>query len=185
MNTTSSIPPTNKNETQGIARPLANYHPTVWGEFHPTVWGEFFIHLLASENQIDHAQMQQRVEMLKEEVRTMFFMSSTAYDGRWVEEEMNLVDALQRLGLAYHFEEEISEALARIHGSQMMVASENLHVVSLRFRLLRQGAYEISSATKEKNQKGGVRDADRRNHLCPSTVHRRPPRLPAKVVALL
>ncbi|MQM18192.1 hypothetical protein Taro_051179 [Colocasia esculenta] len=137
MNTSSSIPPTNKNEAQGIARPLAN--------FHPTVWGEFFIHLLASENQIDHAQVQQRVEMLKEEVRTMFSMSSTAYDGRRVEEEMNLVDALQRLGLAYHFEEEISEALARIHGSQMMVVRENLHVVSLRFRLLRQGAYEISS----------------------------------------
>ncbi|MQM01907.1 hypothetical protein Taro_034666 [Colocasia esculenta] len=132
MNTSSSIPPTNKNEAQGIARPLANYHPTVWGEF--------FIHLLASENQIDHAQVQQRVEMLKEEVRTMFSMSSTAYDGRRVEEEMNLVDALQRLGLAYHFEEEISEDLARIHGSQMMGVSENLHVVSLRFRLLRQGA---------------------------------------------
>ncbi|MQM18191.1 hypothetical protein Taro_051178 [Colocasia esculenta] len=89
--------------------------------------------------------MQQRVEMLKEEVRTMFSMSSTAYDGRRVQEEMNLVDDLQRLGLAYHFEKEISEALARIHGSQMMVVSDDLHTTALRFRLLRRQGYDIPS----------------------------------------
>ncbi|MQM23837.1 hypothetical protein Taro_056907 [Colocasia esculenta] len=126
-----------------LQKDLASSHPLA--NFHPTVWGDFFIHLLASENQIDHGQLQQRVEMLKEEVQMMFSMSSTTHDGRRVEEEMNLVDALQRLGLAYHFEKEISEALARIHGSQMMVVSDDLHIVSLRFQLLRMGGYDIPS----------------------------------------
>lgn len=66
-----------------------------------------------------------------------------------LEEEMDLIDALQRLGLAYHFEEEINQALARIHEHALIEVdqSKDLRVVSLHFRLLRQQGYSVSSGS--------------------------------------
>lgn len=56
-------------------------------------------------------------------------------------QEIQLITALQHLGVAYHFEKEIDEALSRIHKDH--VDSDDLHFVSLRFRLLRQHGYYV------------------------------------------
>ena len=60
--------------------------------------------------------------------------------------ELNLIDAIQRLGVAYHFEKEIADALIRIHNtySDKEDDSDDLHTISLRFRLLRQEGYNAS-----------------------------------------
>ena len=60
--------------------------------------------------------------------------------------ELNLIDAIQRLGMAYHFEKEIADALIRIHNtySDKEDDSDDLHTISLRFRLLRQEGYNAS-----------------------------------------
>ncbi|KAI9178174.1 hypothetical protein LWI28_023556 [Acer negundo] len=58
-----------------------------------------------------------------------------------------LIDSLstpyQRLGVAYHFEEEIKEAL-NLHLNDVMITTD-LHETSLQFRLLREHGHSISS----------------------------------------
>lgn len=63
-------------------------------------------------------------------------------------QEMQLIDALQRLGVAYHFEKEIDMALSKIYEDHIHDDDcyyEDLHFVSLRFRLLRQHGYNVPS----------------------------------------
>nr|WNI01967.1 terpene synthase [Psidium guajava] len=66
-------------------------------------------------------------------------------------ESLAVVDALQRLAIDYHFEDEIEAFLQRhflISTSQYhshRVDANNLHEAALRFRLLRQGGYPIPS----------------------------------------
>ncbi|KAJ8622266.1 hypothetical protein MRB53_030795 [Persea americana] len=83
------------------------------------------------------AQTQQRANELKEEVRKIL---------RNVDDnlqELNLIDAVQRLGVAYHFEEEIAQALLRMYKSGRGYGGD-LHAVALQFRLLRQEGYNVS-----------------------------------------
>ncbi|OIW05962.1 hypothetical protein TanjilG_11649 [Lupinus angustifolius] len=60
----------------------------------------------------------------------------------------NLIDLIQRLGLQYHFEREIEEVLQQICNNYVengiITLNEDLHSLSLLFRLLRQQGYPIS-----------------------------------------
>ncbi|KAK8963037.1 Beta-eudesmol synthase [Platanthera guangdongensis] len=58
---------------------------------------------------------------------------------------MEFIDTIQRLGIAYHFEKEISETLCEIHKTNFCDNIHDLHSVSLYFRLLRQQRYHVSS----------------------------------------
>lgn len=64
---------------------------------------------------------------------------------------LKLIDAIQRFGVAYHFEEEIEDALRHIHATyrdqDQFNDDSDLPTVALCFRLLRQHGYEISSGT--------------------------------------
>lgn len=66
-------------------------------------------------------------------------------------ERLELIDNVQRLGIARHFENEIDEQIAELHDAYVEFVngrnngSEQLHVVALFFRLLRQQGYYISS----------------------------------------
>ncbi|KAL5972720.1 Trehalose-6-P synthase/phosphatase complex synthase subunit [Asimina triloba] len=63
-------------------------------------------------------------------------------------QEMNLINEIQRLGVAYHFEAEINNALERICNKQKNeneINDGDLHAVALRFRLLGQHGYNVSS----------------------------------------
>ena len=57
-----------------------------------------------------HLRKVREVEELKDEVRNEFF-ASTGH----LSQQLGLIDALQRLGIAYHFEREIQEALEHIY----------------------------------------------------------------------
>ncbi|XP_048134940.1 (-)-germacrene D synthase-like isoform X2 [Rhodamnia argentea] len=63
-------------------------------------------------------------------------------------QKLNLIDQIQCLGLAYHFEMEIDEQLAQIHRSYFEFHcgddNDDLHTTALLFRLLRQQGYNIS-----------------------------------------
>ncbi|KAF0893588.1 hypothetical protein E2562_027314, partial [Oryza meyeriana var. granulata] len=80
--------------------------------------------------------MRQRADKLKENVRTLFWNSND------VIVRMNLVDAIQRLGIGHLFEEEISTTLSDIHASEF--TSSSLYEVALRFRLLREHGLWVS-----------------------------------------
>ncbi|KAK2631659.1 hypothetical protein EUGRSUZ_L02618 [Eucalyptus grandis] len=63
-------------------------------------------------------------------------------------QKLNLIDQIQQLGLAYHFEFEIAEQLEQIHRSYFEFHcgdnDDNLHTIALLFRLLRQQGYNVS-----------------------------------------
>ena len=60
-------------------------------------------------------------------------------------QQLGLIDALQRLGVAYHFEREIQEALEHIYTTfNDKIDVDDLYKVSLSFRLLRQEGFKVS-----------------------------------------
>ncbi|XP_049408724.1 sesquiterpene synthase 12-like [Solanum stenotomum] len=108
-------------------RPLANFHPTVWG-----------YHFLSYAPEISN-QEKVEVDEYKETIRKMLV---EAPEGS--EEKLVLIDAMQRLGMAYHFDNEIETSIRNIfYASQQN--DDNLHVASLRFRLVRQQGHYMSS----------------------------------------
>ena len=61
-------------------------------------------------------------------------------------ELLKLIDSIQLLGLAHHFEREIEEALKDMYGTYSLVDdNDDFTNASLRFRLLRQEGYPIPS----------------------------------------
>jgi len=86
--------------------------------------------------------------MQKEEVRKTFQSSSNN-----ISQKINFIESLQRLGISYHFEREIDEALEQIHDNltknkETTIEEGGLHFLGLVFRLLRQKGYHISSDGK-------------------------------------
>ena len=81
--------------------------------------------------------MEGKAEVLREEVRKM--VNST----QELPKLLDLIMTLQRLGLDIYYENEINELLHRVYKSDYN--KENLHLVSLRFYLLRTNGYDVSA----------------------------------------
>lgn len=79
-----------------------------------------------------------RLEDLKEEGRKLI------KETRDTSSRLQIIDSMQRLGVAYHFEEEIKDAINHLVDLDDTTASD-LFTTALRFRLLRQHGYLISS----------------------------------------
>ncbi|GAB4850271.1 hypothetical protein Ancab_029567 [Ancistrocladus abbreviatus] len=112
-----------------VARQSANYHPSIWGERFITC---------TYDDKVIHAWYEE-AEVLKEKVRKMFTDVDFA-------EKLNLIDSVQRLGVAYNFEGEIKGALEQNFSAYLdhFYHDDDLHRVSLLFRLLRQHGYHVS-----------------------------------------
>jgi len=83
---------------------------------------------------------------LKEQVREKLINLLETEGGH--REQLKLIDAMQRLGIAYHFEGEIQQTLNQIFKSRHLQEADddNLLLISaLRFRLLREHGYNASS----------------------------------------
>ncbi|KAK4760025.1 hypothetical protein SAY87_023156 [Trapa incisa] len=87
-----------------------------------------------------------QIQELKGEVKTMI----TATE-REPLEKLHLIDQIQRLGLAYHFQKEIDKYLEEVkklyfehEGSEISIDHLDLYTTALLFRLLRQQGYRIS-----------------------------------------
>ncbi|KAA8523762.1 hypothetical protein F0562_010185 [Nyssa sinensis] len=133
--------------TGEVIRRSANYHPSVWGDF--------FI-VSAVGRMEPNPKVETRVRVLKSEVQMMLRNAASK-----PVEEMILIDTLQRLGVAYHFENEIKEALQSIYAKHVNYninngSCDDLYTVALCFRLLRQQGHHISSDVfkKFKDEKG-------------------------------
>ncbi|KAL1543023.1 gamma-cadinene synthase-like [Salvia divinorum] len=102
--------------------------------FTPSLWGEIF-----TAFSFDH-QLQNKygedIEALTKEAATT---SS---------ELIVLVDKLERLGLAYHFEPEIEDKLRQVYDESD--EDYDLFTTALRFRLLRQHHYHVSCSVFDK-----------------------------------
>ncbi|KAJ0018519.1 hypothetical protein Pint_09994 [Pistacia integerrima] len=134
-----------KTSDETIVRRSANYQPSIWPHD--------FAQSLAS-NYVGE-QFAKRVEKLKEEVRLMLNSVDPLH-------RLELIDDLERLGVSYHFQEEIKRILNKIHNnnsSNYNKRKESLHVVALEFRLLRQHGYDIPTEIFEnfRDEKGNFR----------------------------
>ncbi|EOY12592.1 Delta-cadinene synthase isozyme A, putative [Theobroma cacao] len=92
-------------------------------------------------------------EELKQEVQRML---TTPMDKP--SQKLHLIDAVQRLGVAYHFEKEIEDALETINGDCNSDGND-IYITSLRFRLLREHGFDVQCETfnKFKDDKGNFK----------------------------
>ncbi|KAK8997393.1 hypothetical protein V6N11_020872 [Hibiscus sabdariffa] len=117
-------------------RPLANFHPNVWGD----------IFLNPSKTNIDAATQLQHQE-LKEKVRRMILVD---VDDELLQ-KLRLIDTIKRLGVSYHFEREIEEALHKVYELDLDCKhDQTLEATSLRFRLLRESGFPVPCETFNK-----------------------------------
>ncbi|KAI7758237.1 hypothetical protein M8C21_018759 [Ambrosia artemisiifolia] len=113
-----------------VIRPLANFHPHLWGD-------QFLVY---DEQEDQQEEVDRIIESLKLEVRKEILVALDATEHTSL---LKLVDAIQRLGIAYYFEKEINQALQHIcnlYGDEWNGGSP-----SLWFRLLRDNGYYVSS----------------------------------------
>lgn len=76
--------------------------------------------------------MEQELEQLKEDVKKELVATSSK-----PLKQLIFIDAIERLGVAYHYEEEIEEALQQVYESfHDQCDKDDLYHVSTRFRLL-------------------------------------------------
>ncbi|XP_048328632.2 (-)-germacrene D synthase-like [Ziziphus jujuba] len=107
--------------------------------FHPSIWGDHFLSYATSDSMEIEKEME-KVRKLKEQVKKMVVAPVNN-----PLEKVELINAIQRLGVAYHFESEIEEILQQINTLSCNYGdNENdfdLYTVALCFRLLRQQGY--------------------------------------------
>ncbi|XWS09880.1 hypothetical protein CRYUN_Cryun39dG0027600 [Craigia yunnanensis] len=96
---------------------------------------------------------EQRYEELKEEVRRMLVTRMETSN-----QKLPLIDAVQRLGVYYHFEKEIEDALETIYHDSNDVEND-LYTTALRFRLLREHGFDLSceAFNKFKDEEGNFK----------------------------
>uniref|UniRef100_A0A1W7HBX5 Terpene synthase n=1 Tax=Scoparia dulcis TaxID=107240 RepID=A0A1W7HBX5_SCODU len=124
------------------SRPLAKYHPNLWDSI--------FLSEVPETNEQAKAGQVKLIEELTEEVGNELKGLTTNRDYAG---QIRMVDTIQRLGIAYHFEPEIDQALQCVFETFDVFCEhnhDNLYVIALGFRLLRQHGYRVSSEIFEK-----------------------------------
>ncbi|XP_061340874.1 myrcene synthase, chloroplastic-like [Gastrolobium bilobum] len=106
--------------------------------FQPSIWHYDYIQSLRSEYTEEKYSKQSKV--LKEEVRVMLCQVVDHV------EQLEMIDVLQRLGVSYHFNDEIRNVLENVYNNMDILKSKkNLYATALAFRLLRQHGYNLSA----------------------------------------
>nr|GMD77176.1 (-)-germacrene D synthase-like [Ipomoea batatas] len=140
INQPLSVLTSNRPQLHEVTRRSANYHPSVWGD-----------HFLAyaSHEKKAEAQEWQEHQQLKEKVKNMIVKAPCISS-----QKLELINKIQRLGVSYQFEKEIEATLQLIFKNYYefnVEKDENeLYVVSLHFRLLRQHGYHVPCSVFEK-----------------------------------
>ncbi|KAG5596822.1 hypothetical protein H5410_038054 [Solanum commersonii] len=132
-----------------ITRRCANHHPSVWGD-----------HFLTYANLLGTNEWEEKEHEDQKGVRKMLGMAPSKSL-----QKLDLINTIQLLGVAYHFEHCIEESLSEIFNDYEEWIGEfgesNLHAVALSFRLLRQQGYYVSSDAFRKfiNEQGNYKEA--------------------------
>ncbi|KAL6136840.1 hypothetical protein ACLB2K_062135 [Fragaria x ananassa] len=131
-------------------RRLAQYHPTIWG---PKLIDSF-------STRYTHESYASKLEDLKQNVsENLHVLSTKAKGDAWL--TLKLIDSMQRLGVAYHFDKEIKAAIVTLVSSSTASTTTDLQTVALQFRILRQYGISISSDlfNQFRNCEGSFKDS--------------------------
>ncbi|KAL5216895.1 hypothetical protein ABZP36_008296 [Zizania latifolia] len=125
----------------------------------PSKWTEYFINAppLPCPWQKPGESIEERRDVLVKKVRCMIqgYIASKVH----LMEGMKIVDALERLGVGYHFQEEIGMFMDLVNGTPAG-ETDNMAGAALRFRLLRQHHYDTPCDVFESfvDKNGGFKD---------------------------
>ncbi|AEE83794.1 terpene synthase 03 [Arabidopsis thaliana] len=119
-----------------VSRRSANYQPSLWQHEYLLSLGNTYV----KEDNVE------RVTLLKQEVSKML------NETEGLLEQLELIDTLQRLGVSYHFEQEIKKTLTNVHVKNVRAHKNridrnrwgDLYATALEFRLLRQHGFSIA-----------------------------------------
>ncbi|KAK8559875.1 hypothetical protein V6N13_016608 [Hibiscus sabdariffa] len=120
----------NASDQKVVNRRFANYHPSIWQ----------YDHIQSLKSNYKEESFKEQATRLVGEVRMML---EKAMEPR---EKLELIDTLQRLGLSYHFQNEIKRILEGIRSDEGESSWKkgNLYATALEFRLLRQQGYKVT-----------------------------------------
>nr|WBO38699.1 terpene synthase 28 [Aquilaria agallochum] len=117
--------------------------------YQPNSWDYDMLQSLADGPRLDDKIYNDRAKLLKEEVRCLIWDKEAKSS-----DILLLIDDIQRLGLRYHFKDDIILALHRIlqyeDFSDENCSISSLCYVALKFRLLRQHGFEVSQEVFKK-----------------------------------
>ncbi|XP_076937792.1 (E)-beta-farnesene synthase-like [Bidens hawaiensis] len=132
----SAVDDNNNSTKQDVKCNTVNFNASIWGD-----------QFLAYDEPEDLVREKQVIEELKEEVRKELMIKESTNDSMQHIKLIELIDVVQRLGIGYHFEVEIEEALQHIYVTygEKYIDHKNLQNMSLWFRLLRQQGFNVSS----------------------------------------
>ncbi|KAJ8572742.1 hypothetical protein K7X08_009253 [Anisodus acutangulus] len=121
------------NYEEEIVRPVADFSPSLWGDR---------FHSFSVDNQVAEKYAQE-IGTLKEQTSSILNPAC----GTTLTEKLNLIDIVERLGIAYHFEKQIEDMLDHIYRADPNFEAHeynDLNTLSVQFRLLRQHGYNVS-----------------------------------------
>ncbi|KAH6816676.1 hypothetical protein C2S51_021496 [Perilla frutescens var. frutescens] len=115
-------------------RPVADFSPSLWGD-------QFIKHDSCPQVEKKYSNT---VDVLKKEVKGMITAPGTK-----MVDTMELIDTIERLGVSYHFQDEIEHKLQQFFYLKPDYCNDDddtydLYTVALHFRLFRQHGYRIS-----------------------------------------
>ncbi|WOG86218.1 hypothetical protein DCAR_0205419 [Daucus carota subsp. sativus] len=109
-------------------RPLAHFTPSLYGNIFTSS---------ANHDQFKD-KYSEEIQLLEQEVSAMLVAVTKGELG----EKLKLIDTIERLGLSYHFSDQIEQQLDILFRTEE--ESDDLFTEALRFRILRQHGYGIS-----------------------------------------
>ncbi|TQD89992.1 hypothetical protein C1H46_024476 [Malus baccata] len=118
-----------------VQRRFAQYHPTIWDSKLIDTFTTHYTYELHGT----------RLDRLKQNVTETLLAASTSStkDTTSTLSMLMLIDSMQRLGVAYHFEKEIQAVLTSPGSSSTASTPSDLHTVALQFRILREHGIPI------------------------------------------
>nr|QWQ79340.1 TPS63 [Juglans sigillata] len=130
-----------------IVRRSANYHPTIWHyDYIESIRSEYVGELFT-----------RKIDKLKGELTMMFHNVVDPI------KQLELIDTLQRLGVSYHFEDEIRRILENKHITNHngdVCEKQSLYATAVEFRLMRQHGFDVPQDTFKSffNEKGDFKE---------------------------